>query len=296
MPRPRWTVTGARAHVLAEERTWRATPSSANASSGRAVPRVTVPFANKVVAARRPSSSRVRLCFAVVVATALHVPVGGMLVFAAWCATIALFAWRFPILWRSQLEYIVTERHVIWRRGPHPSLDRAQANQLRAHPLDTSDASHGRPRRRPRRARRARCAARSAHAGRRRSAGPPVGHRPRRRAERAARRRRPSARRSGSTRASASSGRPCRWRRRGPTQRIATAGLAALLARASCACWSAPVPSLARVLRRARAHRRAGDAHRRRGARLLLLLAVAPASATPRSSAPCASPARRATG
>jgi hypothetical protein len=79
---------------------------------------VTVPFAYKVVGVVASVISVITLCNAVVVARALHVHVGGMIVFAAWCATVALGAWRLPIWWRSQLEYIVTDRHVIWRRGP----------------------------------------------------------------------------------------------------------------------------------------------------------------------------------
>ena len=78
----------------------------------------TVPFANKVVAAFAATVSVVAICFAVVLATGLGAPVGGMLFFSAWCATIALVAWRFPIVWRSQIEFIVTDKHVIWRRGP----------------------------------------------------------------------------------------------------------------------------------------------------------------------------------
>jgi hypothetical protein len=78
---------------------------------------VTVPFVQKVMTVVAGVASAVTLSFAVVVAKALAVPVGGMLLFSAWCATIALGAWRVPIWWRSQVEYLVTERHVIWRRG-----------------------------------------------------------------------------------------------------------------------------------------------------------------------------------
>jgi hypothetical protein len=59
----------------------------------------------------------VTLLFAVAAATALHAPVGGMVVFAAWCATLALAAWRGPVLWHAGIEYVVTDKHVIWRRG-----------------------------------------------------------------------------------------------------------------------------------------------------------------------------------
>ena len=61
--------------------------------------------------------SVVTLCYAVVVAKSLGAPVGGMVLFAGWLGTLALGSWRIPIWWRSQVEYVVTERHVIWRRG-----------------------------------------------------------------------------------------------------------------------------------------------------------------------------------
>jgi hypothetical protein len=79
---------------------------------------VTVPFTQKVVAGVAAIVSAVTLSYAVVVASSLRAPVGGMVLFAAWCATLALGAWRGTLWWRSQVEYLVTERHVIWRRGP----------------------------------------------------------------------------------------------------------------------------------------------------------------------------------
>jgi len=79
---------------------------------------VSVPFVQKVMAVVAAGISAVTLCYAVVAAKSLDAPVGGMVLFAAWCATLALGAWRIPIWWRSQVEYIVTEKHVIWRRGP----------------------------------------------------------------------------------------------------------------------------------------------------------------------------------
>ena len=88
---------------------------------------VSVPFGNKVVSFVAAAVSVVTLGYAVVAAKSLHAPVGGMVLFAAWCATVALGAWRLPLWWRSQIEYIITERHVIWRRGPiRRSIDRAQ--------------------------------------------------------------------------------------------------------------------------------------------------------------------------
>ena len=78
---------------------------------------VTVPFANKVMAVIASVVSATTLCYAVVIAKSLEVPVGGMILFAAWCAAIALAAWRLPLWWQSQVEYAVTERRVVWRRG-----------------------------------------------------------------------------------------------------------------------------------------------------------------------------------
>lgn len=77
-----------------------------------------VPFGTMVVTVFGATLSLVAVCFAVVVARGLHAQVGGMLFFAGWCATLALGAWRFPIVWRSRLEFMVTDTHVIWRRGP----------------------------------------------------------------------------------------------------------------------------------------------------------------------------------
>jgi hypothetical protein len=77
-----------------------------------------VPPLNKVTAAVSATLSVVSLLFAIVAGTGLQADVGGMVFFAGWCATIALFAWRAPIVWRARVEYLVTDKHVIWRRGP----------------------------------------------------------------------------------------------------------------------------------------------------------------------------------
>jgi hypothetical protein len=76
-----------------------------------------VPLVHKAAALVASVLSAVTLCYAIVVASSLGVPVGGMVLFAGWCATLALAVWRVPLWWRSQVEYLVTERHVIWRRG-----------------------------------------------------------------------------------------------------------------------------------------------------------------------------------
>jgi hypothetical protein len=77
----------------------------------------TVPFVQKVVATVCAVISAVTLSFAVVVGRLLHAQVGGMVLFAAWCAAASLAAWRLPLWWRSEVEYLVTDRHIIWRRG-----------------------------------------------------------------------------------------------------------------------------------------------------------------------------------
>lgn len=62
----------------------------------------------------------------VVIATSLRQPVGGMILFAAWSASLALAFWRLPLWFRASAEYIVTENRVIWRRGRlRRSIDRA---------------------------------------------------------------------------------------------------------------------------------------------------------------------------
>lgn len=88
---------------------------------------VSVPLTQKAMAAAAAVVSTVTLCYAIVVAKSLYVPVGGMILFAAWCASLALGAWRVPVWWRQQVEYIVTEHHVIWRRGRlRRSIERKQ--------------------------------------------------------------------------------------------------------------------------------------------------------------------------
>ncbi len=78
---------------------------------------VIVPFVQKAMAVVAAVVSLVTLSYAIVASQSLDVSVGGMVLFSGWCATIALGAWRIPLWWRSQVEYLVTERHVIWRRG-----------------------------------------------------------------------------------------------------------------------------------------------------------------------------------
>jgi hypothetical protein len=67
----------------------------------------------------------VTLSFAVVLSTSLHARVSGLVGFAGWCAAIAAFTYSWPRVWSSRVEYVLTDRHVIWRRGPiRRSIDR----------------------------------------------------------------------------------------------------------------------------------------------------------------------------
>jgi hypothetical protein len=76
-----------------------------------------VPISEKAMALAAAAVSVITLCYAVVVSQSLDVPVGGMVLFAAWCASLALGAWRVPMWWRAGVRYLITERHVIWQRG-----------------------------------------------------------------------------------------------------------------------------------------------------------------------------------
>ena len=50
---------------------------------------VSVPFTQKVTAVVAAVVSAVTLCYAVVIAESLDMPVGGMVLFAGWCATLS---------------------------------------------------------------------------------------------------------------------------------------------------------------------------------------------------------------
>jgi hypothetical protein len=71
----------------------------------------------RVVAAVALVVAVVELCFAITLATALDVRTGGLLILSGWCATLALLAWRLPVVFTQKLEYFITDKHVIWRWG-----------------------------------------------------------------------------------------------------------------------------------------------------------------------------------
>lgn len=78
---------------------------------------LTVPLVFKVIAIVGATVAVVALAFAVVVAAGLGMPVGGLLLFSMWSATIAVAAWRLPLWFRATARYTVTDKHVIWQRG-----------------------------------------------------------------------------------------------------------------------------------------------------------------------------------
>ena len=88
----------------------------------------------RVLAISSALVSLVSLLFAVVAALALSAHVGSMLFFSAWCALLAASAWRLPIVWQSRVEYIITDKHIIWRRGPlRRTMDRRGISYARIH-------------------------------------------------------------------------------------------------------------------------------------------------------------------
>ena len=156
---------------------------------------VSVPFAQKAMAAVAAVVSAVTLCYAVVVAKALDVPVGGMVLFAAWCAHH-----RARRLALSPL-VAVASSSTSSPTGTSSGVAAASAGRSTSAKSATrssagapNDASTGRPRPRSRGADGRAASNALAHAARRRGARSPVGHHPRRRAERAARQRRSAAR------------------------------------------------------------------------------------------------------
>jgi hypothetical protein len=93
---------------------------------------VSLPLVARLAAGISAVLSVVAVLFAIVVGTALRADVSGMLFFAGWCATIGLVAWRGPHFWRSNVEYLVTDKHVIWRRGRiRRSIDRGAVSYAR---------------------------------------------------------------------------------------------------------------------------------------------------------------------
>ncbi len=78
---------------------------------------VSTPTLYRVAALVCAAASAISTAAEVAMATALGVRPGGLLAFAAWMATLAVAFAFGPRWWRSELEFLVTDRHVIMRRG-----------------------------------------------------------------------------------------------------------------------------------------------------------------------------------
>ncbi len=94
----------------------------------------TVPTGYRIAALVMAIVAAISVAFATVVATSLHAPVGGLILFACWCATLGV-AFRYgPSIWRAEIEYVVTEKHVMWKRGRiRRTIDRGAISYARIH-------------------------------------------------------------------------------------------------------------------------------------------------------------------
>jgi hypothetical protein len=64
----------------------------------------------------------------------VRAPFGGLILLAAWTATLALLARFGSAIWRSELLYVVTDKHVMWkRRRLRRMIDRAGISYARIH-------------------------------------------------------------------------------------------------------------------------------------------------------------------
>lgn len=80
------------------------------------------------------TASAITTLLAVAAAVTVGAQVDGLIVFGAWCASLGVAVRLVPQLWHQSAEFIVTERHVIWRRGRfRRSIDRAQISFARIH-------------------------------------------------------------------------------------------------------------------------------------------------------------------
>jgi hypothetical protein len=95
---------------------------------------VLVPSGYRIAALASAVIAAIALAFAILVATTLHARPGGLILFSAWGCTLAL-AFRFgPSIWRSEVEYVVTDHHVMWRRGGiRRTIDRGAISYARIH-------------------------------------------------------------------------------------------------------------------------------------------------------------------
>jgi hypothetical protein len=92
------------------------------------------PASSRIAAAMLGALAAVTTCFAVVVGRILHVPIGSMLILAAWLAGLGIASYFGPSWWRRDIQVMLTPRHVIWRRGRlRRSIDRRAISFARIH-------------------------------------------------------------------------------------------------------------------------------------------------------------------
>lgn len=79
-------------------------------------------------------TSAIATASAIVVATALHARPTQLLLFAAWMASLSVAARALPRWWRAELEYVLTDRHIVMRRGRlRRSIERRSISYARIH-------------------------------------------------------------------------------------------------------------------------------------------------------------------
>lgn len=95
---------------------------------------VTTPPMYRAAAAVCGVTSATTTASAIVAATALGARPTQLLFFAAWMATLAVAFGSLPRWWRSQLEYVLTDRHIVLQRGKlRRSIERRSVSYARIH-------------------------------------------------------------------------------------------------------------------------------------------------------------------
>jgi hypothetical protein len=95
---------------------------------------VSTPPLYRVTAVVCAAASAITTTSAIAVSSVIASRPGGLLAFAAWMATLALAFAVVPRWWRSELEFTVTDRHVIMRRGRiRRSIEILQISYARIH-------------------------------------------------------------------------------------------------------------------------------------------------------------------
>jgi hypothetical protein len=80
------------------------------------------------------ASALISVCFAVVVARSLGASPAPMLLFGAWAATLAVGLVHGPRIWLARVSYLVTDNHVIFKRGPfRRTIERRDISFARIH-------------------------------------------------------------------------------------------------------------------------------------------------------------------